>query len=116
MGTARQSWTPVLVVRAGGMVTWRLGESTATNGLVTIAECAACKGGAAERHLHRRWRIQTTSGYLLGDLSLPRRGEVQAAASALGEVAIDRRDHGLAVHIEPEPQLGRLGDPVPMGA
>jgi hypothetical protein len=91
-----------MVVRTDGSVALRRGELTATSGLVIVAECALCDHRASGRHVHRRWRMRTTSGYLVGDMSLPSRTEAQAAAVALGELPIDWQDPVLAVQFDPE--------------
>jgi hypothetical protein len=71
--------------------------------LLVVADCPACEGVAdAVHHAHRRWRVQTDSGYLVGDLSLGSRREAQAAATAMGCLDIDWRDPQLAVQPGPE--------------
>ena len=92
----------VMVVRTDGSVGWRMGAPAATSGLFVVADCAACDGAVASgRHTHRQWRVQTESGYLVGDMSLGSRREAQDAAAALGSLAIDWRDPALAVHSDP---------------
>lgn len=106
---SRRASTPVLVVRVDGSVGWRYAEPTTTRGLVVVADCKACDGtGDARRHVHRRWRIQTTSGFLVGDLSLPSRADAQAAARALGELAIDWRNPAITLDIDPESRAAAL--------
>lgn len=103
MGSTRDEAVPVLVVCIDGSVRWRMGERTTSPGLVVVADCSACAGDVeVARHAHRRWRVQTDSGYLVGDLSLASRREAQAAATALGCLAIDWRDPQLAVQPRPE--------------
>jgi len=85
MGTTRYPAVPVMVVRTNGSVGWRMGETSTTPGLFIVADCPACHDiVSAARHAHRQWRVQTYSGYLVGDLSLASRREAQAAATALG--------------------------------
>ena len=103
MATTQHSTVPVMVVGSDGSVRWRMGEPTATSGLFVVADCPVCEGVEDEaRHAHRQWRVQTDSGYLVGDLSLASRREAQAAATALGCLAIDWRDPQLAVQPGPE--------------
>lgn len=94
-----QNAVPVLVVCSEGSLRWRMGERSTTHGLLVVADCSACEADAPSvaGHSHRRWRVQTDSGYLVGDLSLATRREAQAAAAALGCLAIDWRDPQLAV-------------------
>jgi hypothetical protein len=95
---AQASTVPVLVVRSDGSVGVRMAERTTIPGLFVVADCPACaERAAAARHLHRRWRVQTIFGYLVGDLSLTRRRDAHAAAAALGTLALDWTDAGLAV-------------------
>lgn len=94
--------TPVMVVRADASVGWRLGEATTTPGLFVVADCAACDGASTmTRHTHRRWRVQTERGYLVGDLSLAVRQDAHAAAASLSELKVDWRDANLAVQTDP---------------
>lgn len=103
MRTTQHSAVPVMVVGTDGSVRWRMGEPTATPGLLVVADCPACEGGAdAVQHAPGQWRVQTDSGYLVGDLSLASRREAHAAATALGRLAIDWRDPQLAVQPGPE--------------
>jgi hypothetical protein len=93
----RACTVPVLIVRSDGSVGVRMGRTT-TPGLFVVADCPACaEPAAAARHLHRRWRMQTIFGYLVGDLSLTRRRDAHAAAAALRALALDWTDAGLAV-------------------
>lgn len=103
MGSTPNVAVPVLVVCSDGSVRWRMGERTTTPGLVVVADCSACEGGGETtgRHSHRRWRVQTVGGYLVGDLSAGSR-EARAAAAALGGLAIDWRNPQLAVQPDPE--------------
>jgi hypothetical protein len=96
---------PVPVVRSDGSVGVRMGERTTIPGLIVVADCPACAEPAAgARHQHRRWRVQTIFGYLVGDLSLTRRRDAHAAAAALGTLALDWTDAGLAVDHDAETQ------------
>lgn len=103
MGTTQPSAVPVMVVGTDGSVRWRTGEPTCTSGLLVVADCPACEGVAdAVHHAHRQWHVQTDTGYLVGDLSSAGRLGAQAAATALGRLAIDWRDPQLAVQPGPE--------------
>ncbi len=94
----KRATTPVMVVRIDGSVGLRLGEVTATSGLVVVADCSACISPAAGvRHQHHRWHVQTTFGYLVGDLALTTRSDAHAAAAALGRLPIDWTDPTLSV-------------------
>ena len=102
MTKEQRSTVSVMVVRTGGSVACRRGERTATAGLVLVADCASCEGGEATRHIHRRWRIQTSSGYLVGDMSLSSRNNAHGAAAALGALEVEWYDPELAVKFDPE--------------
>jgi hypothetical protein len=76
-----------------------MGLATATRGLVAVPDCQRCKAGRSTgRHDHRKWRIQTTSGYLVGDLGAAR-AEALSAAAALGRLKIDWADPRLATTV-----------------
>jgi hypothetical protein len=95
--------TLVMVVRSDGSVGLRLGERTRTPGLFVVADCPACAWpGDTGEHVHRRWRLQTTFGYLVGELSLTSRREAMAAASALGALSLDWTDARLALDHDEE--------------
>lgn len=97
----RACTVPVLAVSSDGSVGVRMAERTPIPGLFVVADCLACgEPAAAARHLHRRWRVQTIFGYLLGDLSLTSRRDAHAAAAALGTLALDWT--GLAVDHDAE--------------
>jgi hypothetical protein len=75
-----------------------MAEQTTTPGLFVVADCPACaEPGAATRHAHRRWRVQTIFGYLVGDLSLTILQDAHAVAAALGALELDWTDARLAV-------------------
>jgi hypothetical protein len=94
---------PVLVVRSDASVGLRMGEPTRTPGLFVVADCLACaRPDTAAGHVHRRWRVQTVFGYLVGDLSLTSRQDAHAAAAALGALELDWTDARLAVDHPPE--------------
>lgn len=94
----RRPTMPVLVVRSDGSVGVRQGEQTSTRGLLVVADCPACvQPATVERHVHRRWQLQTTFGYLVGDLGLTSRQDAHAAAAALGSLPIDWNDPALAI-------------------
>jgi hypothetical protein len=89
---------PMLVVRSDGSVGLRMGEATKTPGLFVVADCQACaQPPAAAEHVHRRWRVQTVFGYLVGDLGLTSWQDAHAAAASLGELELDWTDARLAV-------------------
>jgi hypothetical protein len=97
---------PVVVVRSDGSVGLRVGEATTTPGLFVVADCPACTEPAdAARHAHRRWRVQTIFGYLVGDLSLTSAREAHAAAAALGDLQLDWTDARLALDHEAEARV-----------
>jgi hypothetical protein len=98
----------VMIVRSDGSVACRRGELTATAGLIVVAEWASCESGEATRHVHRRWRIQTTSGYLVGDMSLSSRIDAHDAAAALGGLQIEWNDPALALWFEPKVRSAAL--------
>jgi hypothetical protein len=71
--------------------------------LFVVADCLACaRPDTAARHVHRRWRVQTVFGYLVGDLGLTSRRDAHAAAAALGALELDWTDARLAVDHPPE--------------
>ena len=102
MAKEQRGAVSVMVVRTDGSVACRRGELTATAGLVIVADCAACEGSETTRHVHRRWRIQTTSGYLVGDMGVSTRSDATGAAAALGAAMVDWKDPSLAVKFDPE--------------
>ncbi len=78
-----------MVVRSDGSVGVRMGE-TRTPGLLVVANRSACAcPGGTGAHLHRRWRLQTAFGYLVGDLGLTIRRDAMAVGAALGAVRVD---------------------------
>jgi hypothetical protein len=117
-----QTWTvPVMLVRPDGSVGLRMGEATTTPGLFVVADSPACseRAGAA-RHMHRRWRVPTIFGYLVGDLSLTSRRDAHAAAAAPGDLEVDwtdahahlAGDHEAEARLSAEAVLSRWGSPV----
>lgn len=92
---------PAMTVRTDGTVGLRLAETTPTAGLLIVADCGACRGtGVDHVHRHRRWRLQTQWGYLLGDLRVSRRGDALAAAERLGDLEVDWTDPLLVVRAD----------------
>ncbi len=82
--------TLVIVLRSDGTVGMRMGDQTATPGLFVVADCPACTQPAdTDKHVHRRWRLETTFGYLVGDLGLTSRRDAMAVRAALGAVRVD---------------------------
>src|SRR5664279_5814189 len=96
-----------MVVGSDGSVRWRIGEPTCTPGLLVVADCPACEG------VPDAWRVQTATGYLVGDLTLATRRAARAAATAMGCLDIDWRDPQLAVQPGSEAALSVLA---PVGA
>jgi hypothetical protein len=95
--SAPQPWMPVLVVRSDGSVGPRRGEAPAAAGLVVVADCPACREPVeGTRQAHRRWQIQTTVGYRVGDLRPTSRQNAHTAAVALGNLSIDWTNPTLA--------------------
>jgi hypothetical protein len=89
MGASVSRLRPVLVVRVDGSVGLRMGMPSSTPGLIVVPECPRCIDvDTSARHHHRSWRIQTSFGYLVGDLSSRPRTEALAAAAALGQLDV----------------------------
>ncbi len=109
MGTTRHRAVPVVVVRTDGSVGWRMGEPSATPGLFIVAECPAChdvrrpdsRARSADNHVHRRWRLQTESGYLLGNRGVASLRDAEDAAATLGGLPIDWSDPSVATRPDP---------------